>query len=136
MRDADDSTVLFHDEQWTALAASGVPGWVMLLANRHTDGWLWDLAPAEAASYGPMLKALSVAIRTAMPAERVYLIGLGENSLHFHCLLMPRTAETPQDWRGPQLLAHGKDLADPEQALRVATQLRSAVLDNATALSD
>ena len=64
-----------------------------------------------------MLKALSVAIRTAIPAERVYLIGLGENSLHFHCLLMPRTADTPQDWRGPQLLAHGKDLADPEQAL-------------------
>jgi hypothetical protein len=57
----------------------------------------------------------------------VYLIALGENTLHFHCLLIPRFADTPAEMRGAALLGHARDLADAEQALIVTAALRAGL---------
>ena len=104
MRDSvapDD--VVYSDENWTAIATGGVPGWVMLLLNRHSDEWLWGLNESEAGEYGVVLRRLTAAMRTALPAEGIYLVGFGENPLHFHHLLLSRTAETPVEWRGERI---------------------------------
>jgi len=116
---------LYADEHWRATTATDAPGWVMLLNRRHNPGWLWDLTDDEASSYGGHLRAISQAITAVCGAQRVYLIALGENTLHFHCLLIPRFADTPADLRGAGLLGHAADLADPARALEVTAALRS-----------
>ena len=123
----DSPRALYADEHWRATTATDAPGWVMLLNRRHNPGWLWDLSDAEASSYGTHLRAISQAITAVTGAERVYLIALGENTLHFHCLLIPRFADTPADMRGAGLLGHAAELADPARALEVTARLRERV---------
>jgi diadenosine tetraphosphate (Ap4A) HIT family hydrolase len=74
---------------WVAIAAGDVPGWLRLQTMRHGE-WLWDMTGDEAAEFGPLAAALSAALRRVTGAARVYLIALGENSLHMHALLIPR----------------------------------------------
>jgi hypothetical protein len=117
--------MLYTDDDWLAVTATDAPGWVMLLARRHNDGWLWELGDVEAATYGRHLRDISATIRAVTGAERVYLIALGENTLHFHCLLIPRLIDTPADMRGAGLLGHARELADVDQALAVTAELRA-----------
>jgi diadenosine tetraphosphate (Ap4A) HIT family hydrolase len=122
---ADDSQrELYVDEHWRASSATDAPGWVMLLNRRHNPGWLWDLTDDEASSYGLHLRAIAKAITEVCGAERVYLIALGENTLHYHCLLIPRFADTPAEMRGAALLGHAASLANPTRALEVTAELR------------
>jgi diadenosine tetraphosphate (Ap4A) HIT family hydrolase len=110
-----------------AVTATDAPGWVMLLARRHSDGWLWDLNECESSSYGRHLRDISATIKQVTGAERVYLIALGENTLHYHCLLIPRYADTPVEMRGAALLGNAGNLADPEGALSVTAALRGGL---------
>lgn len=86
---APPERIVHHDEHWTALITGEVPGWVMFAANRHAE-WLWDMSAGEQAGLGPLLAKLSSALRVAAGAERVYFVGLGENSIHCHGLLLSR----------------------------------------------
>ncbi|MGH7898165.1 MAG: hypothetical protein ACREQQ_09440 [Candidatus Binatia bacterium] len=78
----------------------------------------------EAATLGPTLARLASAIRTACDGERVYVIALGENSLHCHLLLMARRADAPPAMRGAGLLDKHAELADPDEARRLADAVR------------
>ncbi|WP_326731685.1 hypothetical protein [Streptomyces phaeochromogenes] len=48
----------------------------------------------------------------------------GENTLHFHVMLMARGADVPEEWRGGSLLAHHADLVDADEADRVLVTVR------------
>lgn len=120
---ASAETELLVDEAWSARAVTDVPGWVMLATRRHGD-WTWGLSDAEAASFGPVLRRLSDAVRKAANAERVYVMALGENSLHYHLVLLPRSADLAPELRGPALLGSSEALADRAEAQRVAAEIR------------
>jgi hypothetical protein len=36
-----DGSVVYADELWTVTLGADVPGWFMVIANRHGDEWLW-----------------------------------------------------------------------------------------------
>jgi diadenosine tetraphosphate (Ap4A) HIT family hydrolase len=110
-----------------AVTATEAPGWVMLLARRHSDGWLWDLDDQEALTYGLHLRDISATIKDVTGAERVYLIALGENTLHYHCLLIPRFADTPAEMRGAALLGNAGNLADADRTVSVTSVLRESL---------
>jgi len=85
-----EQRIIERGEHWVA-HATNVPGWVMIATTRHGE-WSWDLTPEETGTMGAMVAMASHAIRQVCDAERVYMIGLGENALHFHFLLIPRYA--------------------------------------------
>jgi len=118
--------VVFEDELWSAGVAGGIPGWIRLQTKRHGD-WSWGLTSEEATSFGPVLARLSSALRDVCGAETVYTIALGDNSMHFHTLLIPRAADAPPELRGPGLLAKAPELVNHDEAHRIADLLRSRV---------
>jgi diadenosine tetraphosphate (Ap4A) HIT family hydrolase len=120
---AGDS-VLFASELWTATLAWDVPGWIMVMLNRHENDWLWGLYEQEASELGPLMQRLSAAARHAAGAERVYLMGFGEQWQHFHFMLLSRPAAAPQQLRGPGLLEKAPELADRDKAVRIGSAMR------------
>ena len=127
MVESDDAATIVHrDDLWTATMVTEVPGWLMLCVNRHAEGG-WSLTPDEAAAFGPLYVAVSTAIRQVCDAERVYLLYVGENALHFHALALPRQADTPPDLWGPGIVARSPELANREKALQLVPRLRDAV---------
>ena len=122
---APAESLVYTDDQWTATLCRDVPGWLTVMANRHTDDWLWGLFGPEASTLGPLMQRLSAAARSEAAAERVYLMGFGENWRHFHFLLMTRSASIPADSRGVDLLGKAPELADREEALRVGARIRA-----------
>jgi diadenosine tetraphosphate (Ap4A) HIT family hydrolase len=120
-----DGSVVYADELWTVTVGADVPGWFMVIANRHGDEWLWGLSDKEAAALGPLMRDIAVAAKAEAAPQRVYLMGFGEQWEHFHFLLMSRSAATPMEFRGPNLLNHAAELADRDEALRVGERVRS-----------
>jgi len=117
-----------RDDLWYAGAAGEQPGWVRFQTLRHGDDWSWGLTTDESARLGPMVRSLSAAIRAATGAERVYIVGFGDNAMHFHMLLMPCYPDTPRDWRGSNLLAHHREIANASEAARVAKAIRAELV--------
>jgi diadenosine tetraphosphate (Ap4A) HIT family hydrolase len=75
-------------------------GWSFLCTVRHVQGPA-DLDDAEAAGFGPALRAASRAVRAATGCDRVYAIAFGQGAPHLHVHLVPRVdaeAETAA-WR-------------------------------------
>jgi diadenosine tetraphosphate (Ap4A) HIT family hydrolase len=120
---AGDS-LLFASELWTATLAWDVPGWIMVILNRHSHDWLWGLSEQEAVALGPLMQRLSAAAKDAADAERVYLMGFGEQWQHFHFMLLSRPATASQQLRGPGLLEMAPQLADRGEALRIGSAMR------------
>jgi diadenosine tetraphosphate (Ap4A) HIT family hydrolase len=95
-----------------------------MLATRRHGEWTWELSDVEADTLGPIVRRLSKAVRAVCRSERVYVIALGENSLHFHLVLLPRSADTPSELWGAALLSGAANLADLDQARRTAEAIR------------
>jgi diadenosine tetraphosphate (Ap4A) HIT family hydrolase len=123
-----EERVVERGEHWVA-HATNIPGWIMIATTRHGE-WSWDMTPEEAETMGTIVAQASRAIRKVCDAERVYMVGLGENSSHFHFLLIPRlTTDTER------LLDHSvhdtlnvlnATMADASEANATAANLRSS----------
>jgi histidine triad (HIT) family protein len=74
---------------------SPLRGWLVLTSERHARAW-YDLAPAELAALGPLAARVMEAQRTALGAEHVYALAIGDVLRHFHLHLVPRYVETPE----------------------------------------
>lgn len=132
---APSESVVYETDLWTATLALDVPGWLLVAANRHNQDWSWGLSDQEAATLGPLVRLLSATARAEAGAERVYLMGVGENQRHFHFLLLSRSATMPPEMRGTGILVHTPELTDRNQAFRVGARMRdrlsrSVVLDD------
>jgi diadenosine tetraphosphate (Ap4A) HIT family hydrolase len=125
---APSEAVVYADDLWTVTPGYDVPGWVVVMANRHTDDWLWGLSPPEASTMGSLLQRLSAAMKAEADVERIYIMGFGEQWRHFHFMLMSRSASTGADLRGAGMLALAPELADPDEALRVGARLRQRLI--------
>jgi len=62
--------------------------------------------------------------RAEADAERVYLMGFGEQWQHFHFMLLSRSVTTPEHLRGAGLFEGAPGLADREGALRIGSRMR------------
>ena len=121
---ADKDAVVYTDELWTVALGWDVPGWYMVMVNRHGGDWLWGLSDTEAAALGPLIRNVGQAAKTEAAAECVYMMGFGEQWQHFHFMLMSRPASTATEFRGAGILAHAAELADRDEAVRVGARVR------------
>ncbi|MGX1675541.1 hypothetical protein [Streptomyces sp. NPDC055400] len=120
---ATDTQTIYKDNAWTAASPAPVPGWIMLFPNRHNEG-VWELGMDEAEQFGRLTVLLTGTLREVCDADRVYVMYAGENSPHFHAMLMARGAGIPAEWRGPALVDRHSELLDPDRANGVLASLR------------
>ena len=74
---------------------------------------------------------LSAVARAEADAERVYMVGFGEQWQHFHFMLLSRPVTIPQHLRGAALFEGAPELADRDEALRVASRMRKTLAASA-----
>lgn len=101
------------------------PGTLKIIAccRHYTD--FAEMTAAEAASFGPLVSRLDVALRAATDAERVHLLSTRDRVLHFHVWLYPRPADSPL--RGTDFL--GAPQHSSPAAAQVAAQAIRHVLE-------
>lgn len=122
---APRESIVYTDDQWTATLGYDVPGWILILANRHSDDWMWGLSDQEASTLGLIIQRLSAATRAEAGAECVYMIGFGEQNRHFHFMLLTRSESMgAADLRGPGLIENAPKLANRGEAIRVGARIR------------
>ena len=91
------ATPLFENELWfVSQTSAGVPGWMMMQSQRHTGGPA-HFTDEEAGNFGPALRHLEKTLEDVSGAERIYTAAFGEGARHFHCHMIPRYAEMPND---------------------------------------
>ncbi|MEU5719995.1 HIT family protein [Streptomyces sp. NPDC020403] len=121
-----------HDQHWRVAHAfdTAVPGWLVLLPRRHVTA-VHDLTDAEAFTLGRWQVGLSRALRDVTGCDKTYVVQFAEaegfSHVHFH--IVPRTADLPQEQRGPGvfalLRAPESERVTAEQADRTALALRA-----------
>jgi diadenosine tetraphosphate (Ap4A) HIT family hydrolase len=130
--DPNDATVVFADERWlvrSVFATPAVAGWLILQARRHIAD-VSELDADEAATFGPMLQRFAHLLREVTGALRIYTGSLNEGTPHFHCHLLPRLAQMPNDaigWNAfglSDLARRGEVRAKPDEVQRVLDALR------------
>ncbi len=81
-------------------------GWLVLLPRRHVVA-LDELAADEAADLGPLLRAVSSALREVLGSQKTYvaLFAEAEGFAHVHFHVIPRQPGLAADLRGPRVFA-------------------------------
>jgi len=89
---------LYEDELWCVRHAepAGVPGWMMLISQRHVGGPA-HFDDREAASFGVALRHFERVLERVTGALRIYTAAMGESHPHFHAHMVPRYASMPRD---------------------------------------
>ncbi|MFH9616859.1 HIT family protein [Streptomyces pratensis] len=121
-----------HDRYWRVAHAfdTAVPGWLVLLPRRHVTA-VHDLTDAEASSLGSWQVGLSRALREVTGCDKTYVVQFAEAEgfAHVHFHIVPRTADLPQERRGPGIFglrrAPESERVTAEQADRTALALRA-----------
>jgi histidine triad (HIT) family protein len=107
--------------------ATPVKGWLVLTSERHARAW-YDLTPEEAAALGPFARDVMRAQLSALKAEHVYALALGDVLQHFHLHLVPRFAGTPAHHRGRAAFdAPAADAISEAEVLEAALAVRRAL---------
>ncbi len=118
---------LYDDEHWYAYhapAPSATLGQLFLISKRHFLDFT-EMTPAEAASYGLVLRTLYAALKQVVQAERVYAhVGL-EGVPHFHVWLIPRGRDVGE--RGWAFITKDRSCTEAD-ARAVAEQLRAVLV--------
>lgn len=124
----EHSEPIYSDGVWTARALADVPGWVVLLTDRHSNDWLWGLNDRETSGFGSLVQRISAALRATTECDFVHFIALGENSPHFHCALLSRSSNSAIG--GLELLKNRDQLLDAKGARDSETKLRDWLAAN------
>jgi histidine triad (HIT) family protein len=93
--------VIYEDEHWVvdhSISPVRLKGWLIMKPKRHVEDFA-DLAPEEAAGFGPLSRSAAAAVRDALRPERVYVCSFGEEWRHVHVHVVPRYPGTePVSW--------------------------------------
>ena len=96
---------IFLDAHWRVAHAFGTaqPGWLVVLPRRHVLS-LDELSLAEAAALGPVLRAVTAALREVTGCVKTYvaLCAEAEGFGHVHFHVVPRPAGLDPQLRGPE----------------------------------
>ena len=97
---------LYVGPRWRVAHAFGtsLPGWLVVLPRRHVTA-LDELSAEEAADLGPLLRALTAALREALGCTKTYvaLFAEAEGFAHVHFHVMPRQPDLDPGLRGPRV---------------------------------
>jgi len=92
--------------RWRVAHAFGasLPGWLVVLPRRHVTA-LDQLTVEEAADLGPLLRALTAALREVLGCSKTYvaLFAEAEGFAHVHFHVMPRQPDLDPGLRGPRV---------------------------------
>jgi diadenosine tetraphosphate (Ap4A) HIT family hydrolase len=109
--------------RWRVAHAFGtsLPGWLVVLPRRHVIA-LDELTAEEAADLGPLLRALTAALREVLGCSKTYvaLFAEAEGFAHVHFHIVPRSPDLDQSLRGPRVFGLlGGDPSDhlPDQVM-------------------
>jgi diadenosine tetraphosphate (Ap4A) HIT family hydrolase len=106
--------------RWRAAHAfdCAVPGWLVLLPMRHVTA-LDELTADEAADLGPLLRALTAALRKVTGCQKTYvaLFAEADGFAHVHFHVIPRDPGLPAEFRGPRVF--GMLTAEPGRRVPV-----------------
>ena len=126
---------IYQDTCWRLehiLPPIPLAGWLVLKPLRHVEA-LADLSREEAATFGPLIQRTTAAMRAVLQPARIYLCQFSEAEgvAHIHFHLIPRTTDVPAELRGPAVFdllstsrREGRDLASPQEAERIAREVR------------
>ena len=99
---------IYMDPHWRVAHAieTAQPGWLVVLPRRHVLA-LDELTPAEAAGLGPVLQAVTAALRKVTECDKTYvaLFAEAEGFGHVHFHIVPRHASLDRELRGPRIFA-------------------------------
>jgi diadenosine tetraphosphate (Ap4A) HIT family hydrolase len=120
--------------RWRVAHAYGtsLPGWLVVLPRRHVVA-LDELTPGEAADLGPLLRAVTSALREVTGCSKTYvaLFAEAEGHQHVHFHVIPRQPGLNPGLRGARvfsLLGAGPASEVPEPARdQIATELARAL---------
>jgi diadenosine tetraphosphate (Ap4A) HIT family hydrolase len=105
---------VYVDPHWRVAHAfdTGIPGWLVVLPRRHVNA-LDELTAGEAAGLGPLLRALTAALREVTGCQKTYvaLFAEAEGFAHVHFHVIPREPGLPAEFRGPRVFQLGADPA-------------------------
>ena len=99
---------IYLDAHWRVAHAFGTaqPGWLVVLPRRHVIA-LDELSRAEAAALGPVLRAVTSALREVIGCAKTYvaLFAEAEGFGHVHFHVVPRHSDLDPQLRGPRIFA-------------------------------
>ncbi len=130
----EPSTPIYEDELWHVrhMDPAGVPGWMLLITQRHVAGPA-HFDDREAAALGPALRHFSRVLEHVTGALRIYTAAMGESFPHFHAHLVPRYAKMPRDAKAwsvfdlQRAVAAGELGIDRDEVERVTQAYRAAL---------
>ncbi len=130
-----DGPVVFENRLWQVRrlpAGIGVPGWMMVYAQRHVAGPAY-LDDEEAANFGPAFRHLERTLEQVTGALRIYTGALGESFPHLHVHMVPRYATMPDNASGWAVFdlfratQQGEVPVEESEVARVAAAYRDAL---------
>jgi diadenosine tetraphosphate (Ap4A) HIT family hydrolase len=124
---------VYLSPHWRVAHAFGtqLPGWLIVLPRRHMAA-LDELTLSEQAELGPLLAAVTAALREIIHCSKTYvaLFAEAEGFEHIHFHVVPRGPDLDPALRGPSVFALlGGDIATqvPEQVRdQIASQLAAS----------
>jgi diadenosine tetraphosphate (Ap4A) HIT family hydrolase len=112
--------------RWRVAHAFGtrLPGWLVVLPRRHVTA-LDQLTSAEQAELGPLLAAVTAALRDIIQCSKTYVAMFAEaegfEHIHFH--VIPRKDDLDPAFRGPFVFT----LLGGDTATQVPEQIRDQI---------
>ena len=124
--------IFYDDGLWRVMhAIEPVPllGWLIMQPIRHVEQ-IGDLTPDEAASLGPVARRVSAALAAELSPAKIYMALFAESSEfpHLHWHLIPRPADVPAEYRGPNVFTY--------MAEAFATETNHAPIEEVLKLTD
>ena len=113
--DAPPRDLIVRTRSWDVAHAynAAVEGWVVLVARRHMTA-VADMTDEEALELGPLIRAVSSALRDVVGCVKTYVAQFAEDPRHphVHVHVIPRQAEQREELRGPRIFGQ---LGGPEE---------------------
>ena len=107
LADAPPRESVVTESGWRVALAVGcsLPGWLVVVPTRHIQS-IDELTDGEAASLGPLLRRLTVALREVFDCEKTYvaLFAEQEGFWHLHLHVVPRMPWFNTEQTGPRSL--------------------------------
>lgn len=123
-----------HTDHWRVAHAfnSTLPGWLVVLPNRHITSFT-ELTAAAADELGGLLRRLGAALEEVTGCAKTYLMQFSEAEgfSHLHLHLVPRHTDQPEHARGPGVFTY---LTDDQARWLPATERDAIALSLRAAL--
>ena len=86
---------------------SALPGWLVLVVQRHIES-LDELTEQEAAELGPLIRRVSLSLKSVVGCTKTYVIQFAEarQHPHVHFHIVPRMADQPAERRSAGIMGY------------------------------